>query len=59
MRPRRWSRQTRPRTAQLSLLLSAPSVAALAPEERADVIALLARVLLEAARTPESADDAP
>jgi hypothetical protein len=48
-------------TAQLSLLLpAAPSVAALTPEERADVIALLARLLLEAARpTPESADDAP
>ena len=60
MRPRRLSRPDRYRTMQLSLLLSAPSVAALAPEERADVIALLARLLLEAARpTPESADDAP
>lgn len=61
MRPRRLSRQPRPLTAQLSLLLpAAPSVAALTPEERADVIALLARLLLEAARpTPESADDAP
>jgi hypothetical protein len=60
MRPRRWFRQPRPLTAQLTLLLPAPSVAALGPGERADVIALLARLLLEAARpTPESADDAP
>ena len=60
MRPRRLSRQIPPLTMQLSLLLPAPSVAALTPEERADVIALLARLLLDAARpTPESADDAP
>lgn len=61
MRPSRWSRRTRPLTLQLSLLLPAPRVLALAPEERAAVIAVLARLLLEAARptpAPEGADEA-
>jgi hypothetical protein len=46
---------------QLSLLPPAPRVVMLAPEERAGVIAALARLLLEAARpphAPEGADDA-
>jgi hypothetical protein len=46
---------------QLSLLPPAPRVVRLAPEERASVIAALARLLLEAARpahTLEGADDA-
>jgi hypothetical protein len=45
---------------QLSLLLPAPRVVTLASEERANVIAVLARLLLEAARStpvPEDADD--
>jgi len=37
---------------QLSLLLPAPRVTALAPEERAGVVAALARLLLEAAGAP-------
>jgi hypothetical protein len=46
---------------QLSLLLPTPRVVTLAPEERAGVIAALARLLLEAARPthdPEGVDDA-
>jgi hypothetical protein len=61
MRPRRLSRRNRPPTMQLSLLLPAPRVVMLGPEERAGVIAALARLLLEAARpahTLEGADEA-
>jgi hypothetical protein len=59
MRPRPLSRQTRPLPIQLSLLLPAPRLATLAPEVRAGVIAVLARLLLEAARpAPEGVDDA-
>jgi hypothetical protein len=61
MRPRRLSRRSRPPTMQLSLLRPAPCVVRLAPEERAGVIAALARLLLEAARPAhlrEGADDA-
>ena len=46
---------------QLPLLLPTARVVMLAPEERAGVIAALARLLLEAARpvgTREAADDA-
>jgi hypothetical protein len=52
---------SRPPTMQLSLLLPAPRVVMLVPEERAGVIAALARLLLEAARPThmlEGADDA-
>ena len=59
MKPTRGSRRARPLTMQLSLLPPAPRIQALAPEERADVIVALARLLLEAARlAPEGADEA-
>lgn len=61
MRPRRLSRRSRPPTMQLRLLPPAPRVVGLAPEERAGVIAALARLLLQAvrpARKLEGADDA-
>jgi hypothetical protein len=55
MRPRQVSRRTPPVSMQLSLLLPAPRVTALAPEARAGVVAALARLLLEAAgSTPAS-----
>ncbi len=61
MRLRRLSRRSHPLTMQLSLLRPTSRVVALAPEERAGVIAALARLLLEAARpahAPEGVDDA-
>lgn len=61
MRPSRGSRRMSPLTMQLSLLLPAPRAVALAPEERANVVAVLARLLLQAAQpTPpaETAHDA-
>jgi len=61
MRSRRVSRRSHPLTMQLSLLLPTPRAVALTPEERAGVIAALARLLLEAARpahAPEGVDDA-
>jgi hypothetical protein len=58
MRPRQWSRRPRPLGMQLSLLLPAPRVTALAPEERAGVVAALARLLLEAAGSPPALEGA-
>lgn len=58
MRPRRLSRRDRPSMMQLSLLLPAARVVMLAPEERAGVIAALARLLLEAARPADLREDA-
>jgi hypothetical protein len=57
MKPTRGSRRTRPLTMQLSLLLPAPCITALAPEERADVVVALAHLLLEAARPVPRGDD--
>jgi hypothetical protein len=62
MRPTRVSPESRPLTRQLWLTLAAPRVGALPAEERARVLGLLARLLLEAARpapAPEGADEAP
>jgi hypothetical protein len=56
MKPTRGSHRTRLLTMQLSLLLPAPCITALAPEERAVVVAL-ARLLLEAARPVPGGDD--
>lgn len=61
MKPRRVCRRRHPLTMQLSLLRPTPRVAALVQEERAAVIAALARLLLAAARpahAPEGVDDA-
>jgi hypothetical protein len=58
MRPSRCSRRMCPLTMQLSLLLPAPRVVALAPEERASVIAVLARLLLEVTQATPTAEDA-
>jgi len=61
MRASRVLRRTPPLSMQLSLLLPAPRVTALAPEARAGVVAALARLLLEAAGStpaPEGADEA-
>ena len=60
MRPRQESRPSCPPTMQPSLLPPVSRVVRLAPEERAGVIAALARLLLEAARPVhvlEGADD--
>ena len=62
MRLRRLCRRSHPLTMQLSLLRPTPRVVALAPEERAVVIAALARLLLEPqvarpAHAPEGIDD--
>jgi hypothetical protein len=53
-------RRSHPLTTQLSLLRPTPREVALAEAERAGVIAVLARLLLEAARSraAEGADDA-
>lgn len=61
MRRRRLFRRSHPLTTQLSLLRPTPREVALAEAERAGVIAVLARLLLEAARpraAAEGADDA-
>ena len=61
MKPSRSSPHRRPPTAQLSLPLQASRIATLVPSERAGVVALLARLLVEAARParePEGTHDA-
>jgi hypothetical protein len=61
MKASRSSRHRRPPTAQLSLPLQASRIATLDTSERAGVIALLARLLVEAARParePEGSHDA-
>lgn len=50
MKPSRSSPHRRPPTAQLALPWPAPQIAALGSTDRAGVIALLARLLFEAAR---------
>ena len=61
MKPSRSSPHRRPPTAQLSLPWQASRITALDTPDRAGVIALLARLLAEAARparAQENADDA-
>lgn len=61
MKPSRSSPHRRPPPAQLSLPLQASRIAALDTPARAGVVALLARLLIEAARParePEDTDDA-
>lgn len=62
MKPRRSSVRRRPSTSQMLLTLEAARISALGADERAGVIAVLARLLLEAARLPrdrEGPDDVP
>jgi hypothetical protein len=55
MKPRRSSPHVRPPTPQLALSLRPTPLTALPAKDRASVVALLARLLLEAARgRPES-----
>ena len=61
MKPSRSSRHRRPPTAQLSLPLQVSPITALNTPDRISVIALLARLLVEAVRpacAQEDADDA-
>ena len=58
MKPSRSSPHRRPPLAQLSLPLAASRIAALDPTDRAGVVAMLARLLFEAAR-PAREEGAP
>jgi hypothetical protein len=62
MKPTRRSPRQRPPTAQLVLPFQPPRIAALDPADHAGVVALVARLLFEAARPAQQADrahDAP
>lgn len=56
MKPRRSSPRPLSRTAQLALSLRPTPVTALPAKDRASVVALLARLLREAAPPPDSED---
>ena len=58
MKPSRSSPHRRPPIVQLSLPLQASRITALDTPDRAGVIALLARLLVEAARPARAQDDA-
>ena len=58
MKPRRSSPHSRPPTPQLALSLRPTPLTALTAKDRASVVALLARLLLEAAPRPPESEDA-